>query len=137
MTKRQSEIYRQKNRLNHQGWNIEDTTNALRFNGGSETLNHVTSKCVAAKVAIDAGYRVQSEVQTENGDECDILAFGLEDRRPVVIELENGLTEGVAERKRRQYTIGDVRECYIIDLDNAPSHPDSLYEHIAEQTGLV
>jgi len=134
-SKRQSEIYRQKNRLNHQGWNIEDTTNAVRFNGGSETLHHVTSKCVAAKVAIDAGYRVQSEVECPNG-EADILAFGLEDRYPIVIELERDFDIEVQQKKLEQYNVGDVAEVWVIDLDEAPSHPDSLYEHIAEQVGL-
>ncbi len=137
MSKRQSTIYNQKNRLNHQGWNIEDTTNAVRFNGGSETLHHVTSKCVAAKVAIDAGYRVASEVELDDGSgECDILAYGLEDRHPIVIELERDFDIEVQEKKLEQYNVGDVAEVWVIDLDEAPSHPDSLYEHIAEQTGL-
>jgi len=134
--KRTSEIYRQKSRLEYQGWDIGGVTSSVEFNGGSETLHHRVAKTVAASVCIDAGYRVRSEVVTEAGDEADILAFGLEDRRPIVVELENSLTNEVAAIKREQYTIGDVRETYIIDLDDAPSHPDSLYEHIAEQVGL-
>lgn len=136
-SKRTSEIYSQKNRLNHQGWNIDSVRSSVEFNGGSETLHHRIAKTVAASVCIDSGYRVASECCTDQGDEADILAYGLEDRRPVVIELENGLTEDVETRKRKQYSVGDVRECYIIDLDAAPSDPDDLYTHIAEQTGLV
>jgi len=133
--KRTSEIYRQYQRLNHQGWAIETTTNALEFNGGSETLHHVVAKSVAAKVCIDAGYRVRSEVECING-EADILAFGLEDRRPIVIELERDFEIEVQQKKLEQYNVGDVSEVWVIDLDEAPSHPDSLYEHIAEQVGL-
>lgn len=136
MSKRQSEIYRQKNRLNHQGWEIDGVENTIHPNSGSESLHHLLAKSTAAKVCIDAGYRVASEVTTKNGDEADILAFGLEGRKPVVIEVENGLSEDVAQSKRRQYNIGDISEVWIIDLDSAPSTPDALYEHIAEQTGL-
>lgn len=135
--RRTKEIYRQKSRLEYQGWDIDGVENCVRFNGGSETLYHVTAKCVAAKVCIDAGYRVASEVETDDGAEADILAYGLEDRRPIVIELENSLTDEVAELKREQYDVGDVREIFVIDLDSAPSHPDSLYQHIGEQTGLL
>lgn len=136
MTAREKEIYRQRNRLNHQGWDIPDTENCIRPNSGSERLDHLLAKTVAAKVAIDAGYRVQSEVVTENGDECDILAFGLEDRRPVVIEVENDCRDETIEKKQAQYMTPDIREVFVISLDEAPTDPDELYTHIADVTGL-
>ncbi|ELY91439.1 hypothetical protein [Natrialba taiwanensis] len=135
MSKRTKTIYRQYQRLNHQGWEIDGVENCVKFNGGSETTAHRVAKTVAASVCIDVGYRVRSEVECPSGD-ADILAFGLEDRRPIVVELENDLSEDVAERKREQYNVGDVSEVWIIDLDNAPVMPDELYTHIAYETGL-
>ncbi len=135
MSKREQVIYKQFKRLNHQGWNIKHKGNHVHFNGGSETTHHRVAKTVAASVCIDEGYRVASEVECPEG-EADILAYGLEDRYPIVIELENDLSERVAKQKRRQYDVGDIREIYIIDLDNAPDDPDKLYEHIQETTGL-
>ncbi len=135
-SKRQSEIYRQKSRLEYQGWDIGGVTSSVEFNGGSETLHHRVAKTVAASVCIDAGYRVASEVETDQGDEADILAYGLEDRRPIVIELERDFDIEVQQKKLEQYNVGDVAEVWVIDLDEAPSHPNSLYEHIAEQVGL-
>ena len=135
MSKRSQEIYKQYRRLNNLGWNIPHTTNHVHFNGGSEKLSHQVAKVVAANVCLNADYRVASEVETDQGDEADILAYGHESRRPIVIEVENGLTEDTREKKREQYDIG-VREVFIIDLDNAPSDPDELREHIKDKTGL-
>lgn len=137
MSRRQSEIYKQKSRLEYQGWELKGTENCIRPNSGSEKLSHLLAKSTAAKVAIDAGYRVQSEVVTKNGDECDILAFGLEGRKPIVIEVENDCTDETVQKKQEQYKTPDIREVFVISLDEAPADPDELYEYIQEQTGLV
>ena len=136
MSKRDKEIYTQYRELNRAGWEIPNTHEILcRGNGGSESLSHVVAKTVAAKVCINAGYRVSSEVENQQG-EADILAYGHESRNPIVIELENGLTDEVKSKKLSQYLVGPVREVYVIDLDDSPSDPESLAGHIQEVTGL-
>lgn len=137
MSKRDKTIYSEYRDLNNNGWCIQNTNPVLcRSNGGSETLTHAIAKTVAGKVCENAGYRVQSEVETEDGKEADILAFGHESRNPIVIELENSLTERTEKRKMKHYLKGSVREVYVIDLDNAPSESEKLKEHIQSVTGL-
>ena len=137
MNKRDKEVYEQYRTLNRQGWNIPNTQEVLcRGNGGSESLKHRVAKTVAASVATDSGYRTYSEVETDTGDEADVLCYGHESRKPIVIELENSLDERTRKKKLKQYLQGDVREVYIIDLDEAPSDPNELYDHIKEITGL-
>lgn len=137
MSKRDKVIYSEYRELNREGWDIPNTQEILcRSNGGSETLDHRIAKTVASSVATDAGYRTHSEVETHSGNEADVLCYGHETRNPIVLELENGLTESVKKRKLKQYLVGGVSEVYVIDLDNAPSDPDELYQHIQSVTGL-
>ena len=137
MSKREKTIYQQYRDLNNSGWQIPNTQEILcRANGGSESLKHRVAKTVAASVLVDAGYRTHSEVETDAGDEADVLGYGLADRKPVVIELENSLTQEVKSKKLSQYLRGGVSEVWVIDLDNAPKDPSELYTHIQEVTGL-
>ena len=138
MSKREKEIYKQYRELNNNGWHVPNTQEILcRANGGSETLKHRVAKTVAASFLCDVGYRVHSEVETDDGHEADVLGYGLEDRKPVVIELENGLTDSVKDRKLNQYLKGPVSEVFVIDLDNWENNdPEWLYEYIKDVTGL-
>lgn len=137
MSKHEREIYDQYRSLNSSGWKIQNTNPVLcRSNGGSEKLHHAVAKTVAGKVLEKAGYRVQSEVPTRDGKEADILGFGHEDRKPIVIELEHATNETVEQKKRKNYLKGSVREVWVIDLDNAPTDTSKLYNHIKEITGL-
>ena len=137
MSKQEQTIYSQFRDLNRDGLNIPNTKPVLcTRHSESETLRHQVAKTVAASVLSDAGYRTHSEVETDSGDECDVIGYGHVSRNPIVVELENALTEQVKSKKLNQYLIGDVREVYIIDLDNAPEEPDRLYKHIQTVTGL-
>ena len=138
MSKHEREIYEQYRELNRNGWNIQDTNPVLcRSNGGSETLKHAVAKTIAGKVCENAGYRVQSEVETDHGKEADILAFGHESRRPIVVELENSLTEEVRNQKLSHYLKGQVREVYVIDLDQwGCESPGWFMDHVKQVTGL-
>lgn len=137
MSKRDKTIYSEYRELNRQGINIPNTNPVLcTRHGESEKLNHRVAKTVAASVLADDGYRTHSEVETYEGDEMDVIGYGHPDRNPIVIELENSLDERTKEKKMSQYLIGDIREVYVIDLDNAPSDPHELKEHIQSVTGL-
>lgn len=136
MTARDHEVYNQYRALQDSGWRVENTASSVRFNDGSETLRHRVAKMVAASVCIDAGYRVRSEVETSAGNEADVLAFGLHDRRPIAIELENDVDAETVEGKLDAFNVGPVREVFVADLDEAPEEPEALYDHIAAQTGL-
>lgn len=138
MTAREKEIYRQYQRLNRQGVEIPNTKPVLcTRHGESEKLNHRVAKTVAASVLSDDGYRTHSEVPTDEGNEIDVIGYGHPNRKPVVIEVENSLDEETRSKKIDQYLIGDVREVFVISLDEAPDSPGELYEHIQEQTGLL
>ncbi len=123
--------------LKRNGWQIEDNSSYIKPNSGSEKLSHLVAKTVAAKVAIDAGYTVASEVENYHGKEADILAYGHENRRPIVVELENGLTDETKDRKLRHYHVAPVREVWLINLDEwENNNPAWLREYVKEVTGL-
>ena len=138
MSKREQVIYEQYRELRTNGWGITDTGSYIKPNSGSESLPHLVAKTAAAKVCIDQGFTVASEVENaHNGKEADILAYGLEGRKPIAIELENSLDEETKDRKLRHYHIQPVSEVYVIDLDEWTNNdPEWLYEYIQEVTGL-
>jgi len=137
MTKAKQERIEQYRELKRNGWQIEDSSSYIKPNDGSESLSHLVAKSVAAKVCIDAGYTVASEVVNYNGKEADIVAYGHENRRPIVVELENGLTDETKDRKLRHYHVAPVREVYVIDLGRFDvMDTRELYDHISEVTGL-
>ena len=137
MSKRKRTIINQYRDLKNNGWQIEDNSSYLKFNGGSETLRHRTAKTVAAHVCLEAGYVVASEVVNKHDKEADILAYGHDSRKPIVIELENGLTEETRDKKLTHYNVDPVREVWIIDLDVwMDNDPTWLSSYIKSVTGL-
>jgi len=137
MSKRKRTIINQYRNLKDNGWLIEDTSSYLKFNGGSETLRHRTAKTVAAHVALENDYVVASEVVNKHDKEADILAYGHDSRRPIVIELENGLTDETRKKKLNHYNVDPVREVFIVDLDEWMNNdPAWLSGYIKSVTGL-
>ena len=138
MSKRKQERIAQYRELKSGGWELDDISSYIKPNSGSEQLSHLIAKTVAAKVLIDAGYTVASEVTNRGNDkEADILAYCHESRRPIVVELENNLGEDTKDRKLRHYHIQPVSEVYVINLDNWQNNdPEWLRGYISEVTGL-
>ena len=137
MNKRKRVITNQKRELQSAGYEIS-AERAIRAhtNPQDETLDHIVAKTVAAKVCFESGFCVDSEVAIRDY-QADILAYGLEDRRPFVIELETDCDEHTETTKVNQYVdYQTVHECYVIDLDSAPNAPDELFNHIKDKVGL-
>lgn len=136
MSKQKQIQFQEYRALKNAGWDF-DKGSYIKFNSGSESLKHIVAKSIAGHVALNAGYTVASEVETKHGHEADILAYGCEGRQPIVIDLENDYTEEVAKEKRGLYSIGPIREPWIINLDNWQNNdPEWLANHIKEVTGL-
>lgn len=137
MSKRQHEHYSDYHELRHHGWEIATKQDHISPNSGSETTEHLIYKTVAAKVLIDAGYRVASEVSHDDRGEIDILGYGHPDRRMVAVEIERKPTDATTQGKLDQYIHGTpVEELFIFTPDRHDGDLGQFKEHMQDVMGL-
>lgn len=131
MTKRQAEDYKQRKRLENSNWNIQKR-DAVHFNGGSETLAHANLKLIVAwYLKYEQGYRVDTEVEMPDG-EVDVLAWNAEDI--ICVECETSPTDDVIADKIERYVNGQPpRECFVLNVNEAPANIHECYEWVSEQ----
>jgi len=132
MNKRQYEQYTTRKELQNAGWGV---TKASRYNSGSETLAHSTTKQICAHYLTHiCGYRVQFEVSMGNGD-VDVLAYSEDDI--VIVEVETNYTSEDYTRKRKQYVDEQPpREMWMLDPIEAPENRHECFDWIADKIGL-
>lgn len=139
--KRQHQKYEQQRELRNAGYLIHDDF-GIRPNSGSESLPHWLAKCIAGRVLIDAGYRVDSEVEREKQGtvvgEVDLLSFGMTDRRPLVVETERDIDRDVIRDKLDRYNSPVVQDVFVLDVDDLPilDDPQAAYDEIQYELGL-
>lgn len=133
MTKRSRDEYEGRQQLQRSGWDVQKR-DSVAFNGGSETRKHYHAKAATAFVLRDHGYRVDSEVENADGSaEADIVAYG-HDNDCFVVELETEITDDVTTKKLNQFYHGQpFRECFILEVTDAPYDIDELHEWVEEQ----
>lgn len=87
-----------------------------------------------AYVLRDRGFRIDSEVVNDKGDsEADIVAYG-KDGECFVVECETDITSDVKAKKLNQfYHNQPFRECFILEVEDAPSDVDDLHEWVENQ----
>lgn len=140
--KRQHEKYAQYRELKNAGYQIHDDI-GIRPNSGSETLTHWIAKCVGAHVLTNAGFRVDSEVEryeyptaASAVGEVDLLAFGHEDRLPIVLEMERDVDRDVVKDKLEKYHVEPIREVFVIAVDDLSDDPEEMRDEIRAEIGL-
>jgi len=86
----QQEYIQEYRRLKDAGWDVNKEP-AVRFNAGgsSETVGHVVGKTLTAKILLQNGYMVDTEVEGPQGT-VDVLCYA-PDRITMVVELETNV----------------------------------------------
>lgn len=143
MTKRDRLAIEQKRELQRAGFDIQGKRR-VRFHANAEleTTRHFMAKAVAGHTLAAVGYRVDSEVELEKGSKpsehpiADIIGYGLEDRQPVVVELDTECDSGVKRENLRTYMADPISEVYTVDVTSLPSDVQGMREDIAGVLGL-
>lgn len=140
--KRQHEKYAQYRELKDAGYQIHDDL-GVRPNSGSESLKHWIAKCVGAHVLTNAGFRVDSEVEryeyasaASAVGEVDLLGFGHEERKPIVLEMERAVDRDVVRDKLEKYHVDPVREVFVIAVDDLRDDSEEMRDEIRAEIGL-
>jgi hypothetical protein len=122
--------------LKDAGWNVQKQ-NQVRFNGGSETVEHSTAKMLVAHAGKEAGYRVSSEVSHDSRGEIDILLFGCDSRISLAVECEKDVQDDVVEDKVDRYVRGTpIDDIAVISVDSLSENMTEAYEEIKTVLGL-
>jgi len=134
MNKRQKDDYETRKTLERNGWKVQKQ-DAVKFNGGTENLPHATLKLISAwYLKQECGYRIDTEVEMSNG-EVDVLAWTAEDI--IVVECETSPTEAVVSDKIARYVKDEPpRECWVLNVNDAPEERSTCYRWVSEELGL-
>jgi len=83
-------------------------------------------------------YNVDSEVETSNGKEMDILLWGHESRQTYVVECETNWTEQKKRNKLNNYVkLHDpIDDMLMLEVLETPESAFELLEHTSEKLGL-
>ena len=135
MTKRQELAVRQANELRSAGYDIS-ARRAIRMHHGEETKEHLHCKTAVAHILAGVGYRVDSEVEHESGVIADVIGYGLEDRHPVVVELESDYSTQLKRENIDKYRYDPIYEVFTFDVTQLPTEIDTLHSQISKRMGL-
>lgn len=131
MTKRQQDSYEDRMELKRNGWKVHSKTDYIAFNGGSETVDHLVGKAVAAKALREVGYRVASEVSKDDVGEIDLVGYGHDSRRMIAIEIETDLSRKVILDKYERYSVGEpITDIFAFDPADLPDDLEQAVEHV-------
>jgi len=115
----------------------------VRFNAGgfSETFLHSTSKALVAHVALQNGYKVDSEVEViknhETIGEVDVLVWHPE-RITYACEVETSPEEGVESEKVAKYVTGTaIDDMMLLNLNDRPDKTLEAAKWVADELGLT
>lgn len=143
MTKRDRVAIDQQRDLQRAGFQVDGKRRIrMHANPQGETVEHISAKAVAGHTLASVGYRVDSEVELDNGGKpsehpiADVLGYGLEDRKPVVVELDTECSPEVKRANLEKYHVPPVSEVYTIDVTSLPDSIRGMREEIASELGL-
>lgn len=129
-TRRDYDEISTRKQLQAAGWDVQKQ-DSVKFNHGSETIDHLLCKLLTAYTLREQGYRVDTEVQMGSG-EVDVLAYSGEDK--FVVECETDPTTEVVSEKVGAYVRGEpVRECFVLPVDQMPLDMKAAQEWIAQE----
>jgi hypothetical protein len=134
MSKRKFNDWNARKELDEAGWDVSKT-DSVKFNSGSETLSHANLKLtVAWYLKQECGYRIDTEVEMGSG-EVDVLAWRESDI--IVVECETSPTDAVVSDKIKRYVHDEPpRECFVLNVNDAPEERSTCYRWVQEELGL-
>lgn len=131
MTKRQQDSYEDRRKLKRYGWKLHSKTDHIAFNGGSETVDHLLGKAVAAKALREIGYRVASEASKDGVGEVDVVGYGHESRGIIGVEIETDLDRETILEKSERYCVGEpISDVLAFDPAELPDDLEEAVEHV-------
>ena len=138
MTSKRTHIqYKDAKALKSAGWRVEGKRCIrLHTNPQDETIAHAHAKASVGKVLAEAGYCVDSEVEHESGCVADIVAFGLEGRKPIVVELESEYSDELKQRNLKKYQHGPVAEVWTLPVDEFGNNIEHMQTYAKAKLGL-
>lgn len=95
-------------------------------------ISHELSKAALCYVLDERGYGWDTETTMDDG-RVDVFSFQGEDERPVIYEIETGLTDAQKRNKVNQYKKGPVRDVLCFDPENIPTDFEDAVEYFREQ----
>jgi hypothetical protein len=111
-------------RLKNAGWDVSKKP-AVRFNAGgsAETVGHIVAKTLTAKLCLENGYMIDTEVEHPNYGEIDVLCYHPE-RLNWAIELETEPDEETKQDKIERYVYGTepINDLCLVDVSSLPAH---------------
>ncbi|MUV59961.1 hypothetical protein [Halobacterium sp. CBA1126] len=132
MNKRTRDEYGGRKDLQDAGWRVQQQ-DAIAFNEGSESTQHLIAKTLVANELRDRGYRIDTEVEKEGVGEIDVVAYG-KGEPPFAVEVETNPTEDVVSDKLHRYYEGEPYcECYVLDVDELPDSITAAQEWVEAQ----
>lgn len=136
MTKREQTIYKQTRTLQTAGYNLQGHSH-IKPNTGSEKEKTLFAKTACFIVLQNADYVVESEIKyTRTNGVCDLLAYGLADRRPIVVEIESENNSDLKLENVELYGSDHIREVYTFFLDTTPTNPYDMIDYFTVELGL-
>jgi len=136
MNKQKQTRYKERRALKQSGFGVtESRTIRLHRNPVDETVEHVQAKAITAKVCATEGYAVDSEVAVGE-NVADIVAYGHESRKPIVVELSHRNDKESTESNLQAFHKGPIREVYTISVESLPTDPHEQAEAIRQELGL-
>lgn len=117
-------------RLEEEGFQTKPS--AVRLHGRNETLKHLLVKAAIAREIQRQGRGWDTEVKGPDG-RVDVLDLGPPDGKPVVYEVETGVTPKQHRAKVAQYNTDVVRDVLVVDPEDAPDEIPALEEWVGEQ----
>ena len=129
-------VYR---RIKRAGWQLHKEP-AVRFNasGASETVGHIVSKTLVAKLCLQNGWMVDTEVEHAEYGEIDVLAYA-PDRLNWAIELETDPTEATRQDKleRYVYSTEPINDLCVVDVSILPAHALEMRNRLIDELGFL
>lgn len=97
------------------------------------SIRHEMVKFALTRALYEVGNKWDSEVTFPNGREADVVSLGPDDGKPVVYEVETGVTESRKKDKLNHfyYPFEDlVRDIIIIDPADVPADIHAAVEYL-------
>lgn len=103
------------------------------------TIRHEFVKFCLTRAIYETGRAWDSEVEFPNGREADVLDLGPDDGKPVVYEVETGVTPKRKTEKLNHFYYGFedvVRDVIVIDPAEVPRGSEEAVEYLATEVVL-
>lgn len=97
----------------------------------NNTSRHEFIKWCLCWVLDEMGRDWDTEVQCDTG-RVDVFDYGPTDGKPLVYEIETGVTDKRKREKVEQYHRGPIRDVLVIDPADVPSDFETAIEYLRE-----